>query len=263
MGRLFFNMVASGSGGNCSLVYDDDTFLIVDFGISFRSLNSRLGVLHKHPDEVSLMISHEHSDHSSGIPVLRKKLRTDIYSRRGTIESLRLSDGYEVRSELVIGDFRIRSVDVSHDAAEPVAFIISSGGRKISIISDLGFVNEEVVEEARGSDILALEANHDLRMLLEGPYSPHLKSRIEGRMGHLSNIQSAEAVAKMCKPETTVILTHLSQENNKPELALSTVRTHLSGTGIKYASIEAATQASGSSLYSLDKDSSDSARIIL
>lgn len=263
MGRFFFNMVASGSSGNCSIIYDDQDCLIVDFGISYRSLKNRLEILGKHLDSANLFISHEHTDHTSGIPVLRKKLKLDIYSRQGTIDSLGLQDAFSIGTDTVIGDFRIKTVDVSHDAAEPVAYFISSGKRKISIISDLGYVNDEVIEAARGSDILAFEANHDRRMLLEGSYSPPLKTRIDSRHGHLSNMQSAEAIAKVCKPDSAIVLIHLSQENNRPEVASDTVKTYLSGTGVSYASMETATQARGSQHYALTRDSEAPAKMIV
>lgn len=260
MDRLFFNMVASGSSGNCSIIYDDQDCLIVDFGISFRRFKTRLDQLGRHLDSANLFISHEHTDHISGIPVLRKKLNLDIYSRPGTIDSLGLRDAFDVGTDTAIGDFRIKTVDVSHDAAEPVAYFISSGKRKISIISDLGFVNDEVIEAAKGSDILAIEANHDRRMLFEGSYSAFLKSRIDSRHGHLSNIQSAEAITKICDPDTNLVLIHLSQENNRPEIALDTVQTYLSGTSIPYRNIETATQFGGSRSYVLEKNSDSPAK---
>lgn len=263
MGELFFNSVASGSGGNCSLIYDEEECLIVDFGISFKSLNARLSRLGMHPESANLLVSHEHTDHSSGIPVLTKKLNPDIYSRPRTIDSLGLRDAFDIGADTAFGNFRVRTVDVSHDASEPVAYFISSGKRKISIISDLGFVNDEVIQAAKGSDILAMEANHDRRLLLEGSYPPYLKTRIDSRHGHLSNVQSAEAIAKMCKPDTAIILIHLSQENNRPEIALQTVQSHLDRSGVSYASIEAATQTNGSSVYSMTKDSGDPPRAIV
>jgi len=254
MSLLYFGMVASGSRGNCSFIADGETLAIIDFGISYRRFADRIQVLQPSIGTMNLFVSHEHSDHSSGIPVATRKAKVDIYSRELTLSSLRLDDGYPIHSHVTIGDLKVTAVDISHDAADPVAYVFRSGKVKISVISDLGKVDEKLIQEAKGSDIIAMEANHDLDLLRKGSYSPGLKTRIEGSYGHLSNVQSGEALSEICTENTRIVLTHLSQENNSEKIALSTVKRILQWNSVPYKSIECASQADGSSLYSIDKD---------
>ncbi len=249
-----FNMVSSGSKGNCSLVWDEDTLLVFDFGITmkrFRERLEKLGINHK---EYSLFVSHEHSDHSRGISMVRKYHKFDLYSREATLDALRFRDGYSIQGSVAIGNFHVRAVSVSHDAADPVGFVIQSGKTRISVVSDLGKVSDELTREARNSDILAFEANHDVEMLRYGRYPEMLKRRILSNHGHLSNEQSAEAIAAMAGPETRIVLTHLSQENNTPDTAYATIRNHLENMNIQYASLECASQELGSSHFTIGRD---------
>ena len=258
MSRLYFGMVASGSRGNCSFLADGKTLAIVDFGISYRRFYQRIEGLGPGFDSINLFVSHEHSDHSSGIPVATRKAQIDLYSRELTISSLGLKDAFPIHDQVTVSDLRVTAVDVSHDAADPVAYVFRIGKIKISVISDLGRVDDRLVEEAKGSDIIAMEANHDIEMLRKGSYSQGLKTRIEGSYGHLSNVQSGEALSEICNENTRIILTHLSQENNTEKTALSTVKRMLQWNSVKYKSIECASQIDGSSLYLIDKDTRES-----
>jgi phosphoribosyl 1,2-cyclic phosphodiesterase len=247
-----FNVVSSGSGGNCTLVWDQDTLLVVDFGISLKRLKSRVKELGINHPEMSLFISHEHSDHSSGIRVLTHNMSADVYTRRSTAEALSLAEAFQMRDSVTIGNFTINAVSVSHDAADPVAYTVQNGRAKVSIVSDLGYVTSGLIEIMKGSQIVALEANHDVEMLKSGSYPFPLKKRILGEQGHLSNAQTSEALEKVSNSETSIILTHLSQENNTPDLAKQAVTTHLINRGIGYRSIECASQDLGSSVYNID-----------
>ncbi len=252
MSSLYFNMIASGSRGNCSILYNETEAAVIDCGISYKRFLERYSSLTSDKAQMSLLISHEHSDHSSGISLLKKRTGIDIYSRRGTLRALGLEMAYPIADEVAIGGMLFHPVDVSHDATEPVAFVVSSGKAKISVISDLGFVNQDLIESASGSDILAIEANHDIDMLRNGTYSGNLKARIESNHGHLSNFQCADAIARMCKPATRIVLTHLSQQNNTEEKALESVTEYLKQNRIQFRSIECATQEKGSSIFSID-----------
>ncbi|MHB8561240.1 MAG: MBL fold metallo-hydrolase [Thermoplasmataceae archaeon] len=252
MEGIGFNMVASGSAGNCSLVWDHDDLLIIDMGISRKRLRKRLEDLHVDPPQKSLFISHEHSDHCSGVKNLKTRPDFDIYTREMTGYAAGIGDFYRINGETVIGNFRVRAINISHDASDPVGYVIESSGIKISVISDLGTVSGEVMECIKGSDIMALESNHDEDMLKNGPYPISLKNRIAGRFGHLSNSQTADVLEKVIKPETRIILTHLSQKNNLPELAIEQSETRLKNRQIPYRSLECATQENGSSLYFLE-----------
>ncbi len=254
MGSLHFAMISSGSRGNSTLIWDEDDVIIIDFGITLRKLINRLEEIKLEMASASLFISHEHTDHSRGIPYLSRRHSVDIYSREATLSALRIKDGYGIRERTAIGNFSITSVQVSHDAADPVGYVLKWRGRKITVVSDLGVVPDRLLEEANGSDILAFEANHDVDMLKHGRYPLQLQKRILGRQGHLSNDQSAEAISQIASSRTHIVLTHLSQENNTPARAAETVKAYLDNRGIAYGSLECATQEHGTAVYDLEAD---------
>lgn len=254
MAPVNFNMVSSGSRGNCSLIWDEETLLVFDFGITMKRFRERLEKLGVNHREYSLFVSHEHSDHTKGIGMVRKYHRFDLYSREGTLDAMRFSDGFSIRDSVAIGNFLVKAISVSHDAADPVGYVIQHGKSRISVVSDLGKVSDPLLREAGKSDILAFEANHDVDMLRTGRYPEMLKRRILSNHGHLSNEQSADAIAAMAGPETRIVLTHLSQENNSPETAFETIKSHLGNRGIQYASIECASQDLGSSHFTIAED---------
>ncbi|MEM0156640.1 MAG: MBL fold metallo-hydrolase [Thermoplasmataceae archaeon] len=254
MGSLHFAMISSGSRGNSTLIWDEADMIIIDFGITLRKLTNRLKEMNLEMAEASLFISHEHTDHSRGIPYLSRHCPVEIYSREATLSALGIRDGYEIKEKTAIGNFSITSVPVSHDAADPVGYVLKWRGRKITVVSDLGVVSERLLEEASGSDILAFEANHDVDMLKNGSYPLHLQRRILGRHGHLSNDQSAEAISQIASSGTHIVLTHLSKENNTPEKATETVKSYLDNREIAYASLECATQEHGTPVYCLKAD---------
>jgi len=252
--HIGYNSIASGSRGNCSIIWDDHDLLIFDFGISLKSFNERISGLKLNSLEKSLFISHEHSDHSKGVPALIKRECVDVYSERGTLEALRLNDGYSMNGRTALGNFEINPVSISHDAVSPVAFIVRYGGIKISIVSDLGMVSEELIRETRNSRIVSFESNHDVEMLNSGRYPEKLKRRILSDHGHLSNEQAAEALSKIVNENTEIVLSHLSQENNRPDIAIECTRSYLNNREIKFRGIEYATQENGSSLHIIDLD---------
>ena len=254
MPAVNFNMVSSGSRGNCSLVWDDETLLVFDFGITMKRFRERLELLGINHREYSLFISHEHSDHSKGIGMVKKYHSFDLYSREATLDALRFRDGYSIKDSVAIGNFHVKAISVSHDAADPVGYVVQSGNSRISIVSDLGKVSDELIRETRDSDILAFEANHDVEMLKYGRYPEMLKRRILSNHGHLSNEQSAEAISSIAGTGTRIVLTHLSQENNTPDTAYSAIRDHLENRSVQYASLECATQDKGSSHMVVQKD---------
>ena len=254
MDAIGFNIISSGSRGNSTLVWDNDNLILIDFGISLKRLSARLRELNLSAPSLSLFVSHEHSDHSKGIPYLLRAYNVDVYSKELTLDAISARDGFSIGERVVLGNFRIRAIPVLHDAADPVGYVIMHGKRKITVVSDLGSISKELVDEARGSDILAFESNHDMEMLKNGPYPDMLKRRIMSDHGHLSNEISAEAISRMSRSNTRVILTHLSQENNTPEVARSTVESYLRNRDVPFESIECASQDLGSSLYTIAED---------
>jgi len=232
--------IASGSSGNCIYVGSEATHLLVDTGISGRRIEQGLRGLDLTPGDLDgILITHEHADHISGLGVLARKYGIPIYATRGTIDAILDSGSIgEVDAELfhsvkedvklTIKDLTINPMRISHDAAEPVAYRIAYGRRKVGICTDLGVYNDYTVECLKGMDALVLEANHDVNMLQVGPYPYYLKQRILGDKGHLSNENSGRLLGRILHDGLqTVVLGHLSKENNLPELAYESVRMEI------------------------------------
>lgn len=254
MSYVNFNMISSGSKGNSTLIWDQENLVVIDFGISLRRFRERLRENRIGKLDVSLFVSHEHSDHSSGVRLLDRNMPVNIYTRELTGMKLGLRDSFAIKESVVFGNFEVTAFSVSHDAVDPVAYTVRCGKAKMSVVSDLGVLTDEICENIKDSDILALEANHDEQMLINGTYSSWLKKRILSGHGHLSNKQTAEYISRLVKPETRLILTHLSQENNRPEIALREVQGAISQSLVQCSHIECASQQFGSSLFTLATD---------
>ncbi len=232
--------IASGSSGNCIYVGSDATHLLVDVGISGKrtenGLNS-LGLTGKDLD--GILITHEHADHISGLGVMARKYGVPIYATQGTINAIQNTGSlgkidaslfHEVKEDekLIIKDLTVNPMRISHDAAQPVAYRIAYGSKKVGICTDLGVYNDYTVECLRGMDALLIEANHDVNMLQVGPYPYYLKQRILGDRGHLSNENSGRLLSRILHDKLqTIILGHLSKDNNLPELAYEAVRMEI------------------------------------
>lgn len=232
--------IASGSSGNCIYVGSEATHLLVDVGISGKrtecGLNS-MGITGKDLD--GILITHEHVDHISGLGVMARKYGIPIYATSGTIEAIGNCRGVgkidsslfrkvEADVKLTIKDLTVNPMRISHDAAQPVAYRISYGNKKIGICTDLGVFNDYTVECLKGMDAVLLEANHDVNMLQVGPYPYYLKQRILGERGHLSNENSGKLLSRILHDKLeNIILGHLSKENNLPELAYEAVRMEI------------------------------------
>lgn len=232
--------IASGSSGNCIYVGSEATHLLVDVGISGKRTESGLHELGLTGRDIDgILITHEHSDHISGLGVLARKYEIPIYATAGTIEAMRydkslgnLEEGLfrEVQEDkkLTIKDLTVNPMHISHDAAQPVGYRISYGNKKVAVCTDLGVYNDYTVECLKGMDALLLEANHDVNMLQVGPYPYYLKQRILGDWGHLSNENSGRLLCRILHDNLkTVLLGHLSKENNLPELAYESVRMEI------------------------------------
>jgi len=203
------------------------TRLLVDAGLSRKETFERLAALGVAPESLTAMlITHEHSDHVAGLQTIAKKLRIPVYLSRLTAPALSWPDDYTPPLELfaagssfTIGDIDVSSFTISHDAADPVGFSFRAHGVKISIATDLGYMPDSVRFQLRGSDALLLESNHDLEMLKVGPYPWAIKQRIMGRHGHLSNDVACGFIRDDLDTRTsTLILGHLSEHNNHPEI---------------------------------------------
>ena len=243
------NIVSSGSKGNSTVLWDGEDAIVIDFGISVKKFKARAEEIGLKYNSLSVFLTHEHSDHAQGLKAARNLLNCDIYMRPKVKDVLKIPGTYPVRESTTIGNFVVETIPVSHDALDPVGYIIKYNDRKISIFSDLGYFPMEHIHKLNDSDLIAMEANHDLEMLRTGPYSAYLKKRIESAHGHLSNYQTAEVLERCVDSSTDIVLIHLSDENNTPDLAYNHVRDHLDNRNKGYRSMECAKQLVGSSTF--------------
>jgi len=223
--------LASGSKGNCHAIRDDERVLLIDAGISFRQIQNRLATLNWNADQVKgVAITHEHTDHINAIPVILKKTDWVILATPDTMRATEISKGFEAPKSRWIPlkagraynweGWRVHPFAVSHDAVDPVAYRIEAAGLNMAVITDLGYATSLAVEYAKCLNFLTLESNHDVGMLREGDYPPHLKARILSRVGHLCNEAGAEFLANVISPALkNIVLAHLSEQNNDPALA--------------------------------------------
>ena len=229
--------IASGSSGNCIFVGSGQTNLIVDCGISGRRIEQGLvecGL--EAPDLDGILITHEHTDHISGLGVMSRRYQKPVYATKKTIDAIfhaknigDLSKAQFIAIEpgvpFKVKELEICPVSVWHDAADPVAYRINSKEKSIGILTDSGRFDQQIIDTMQGLDVLLLEANHDVHMLQAGRYPYPLKQRILSDYGHLSNELSGHLLNELLSEKMQyVILGHLSKENNYPDLAYETVR---------------------------------------
>jgi len=234
--------LGSGSRGNATLVEFGATRLLVEAGLSARTLARRLEEVGVAPRSVSaVLLSHEHQDHAFGAERFSKLYEVPVVCTPETLAALDVSPlhlggwvSLRPGEVLEIGDVRIDAFPVPHDAALPVGFALDGKGVRVGIVTDLGHATTLVAERLRGCQVLMVESNHDERMLQAGPYPWHLKQRIGGRMGHLSNDDTALLLERVADPECrAVILSHLSEKNNTPALARDAAGRALQRAGRK------------------------------
>lgn len=229
------SVLASGSRGNCALISSASTRILLDAGISCRETFKRLKAGGSDPHTLSaILITHEHADHVYGLATMAKKLGIPIFMTGATHQawarSIRDSTGerpavsqlelFSSGRGFQIGDIAVLPFTIPHDAADPVGFTFRAEGVKIGVATDLGYIPASVRNHLQGCDLLVLEANHDVEMLRVGPYPWMVKQRVMSRVGHLSN----DALAEFFSGDydgcaSYVVLAHLSEQNNLPELA--------------------------------------------
>lgn len=241
---LNYCSIASGSSGNCHFISTDSTKLLLDVGMSYRYIKKSLEAIGESVEEIDgIFITHEHSDHIKGLPMILKKQKIPVYITERTLnqikDKIREEDYNKVvlvdaNIEMNIGDILIQSFEISHDAVEPKGYSFLHQDKKLSIVTDIGIMTEEVVEHIKNSNFLVIECNHDVNMLMVGPYPYYLKRRIMSEIGHLSNDDAAITIHKVFQSGKlkNVVLAHLSKENNMPEIAHLTVKKYLEERGV-------------------------------
>lgn len=235
--------IASGSSGNCIYVGTEEEGIIIDSGVSAKMVLEGLkniGVCFS--DIKGIFVTHEHSDHTKGIGPLARKLDVPIFANEDTWFAMESSLG-KIKHEQVklikageiigVGGIGVGSYKISHDAVSPMGYFFIKDGKKVAVATDLGYITPEVEECIFGSKVVLLESNHDVNMLMAGSYPYFLKKRILSELGHLSNETAAEFACKLFESGTrSLLLGHLSRENNFPELAFETVKAGLMKNGI-------------------------------
>jgi phosphoribosyl 1,2-cyclic phosphodiesterase len=227
--------LGTGSRGNSTLLETDDVKVLIDLGFSGAQLQKRLAMLNIEPEDIDCaLLSHHHGDHGGGATIAQRKWDMQILANERTAQELDLdplkTSYFGALDVIRIGDeLSILTVPVPHSGSENVAFVASCGGERAAIITDLGSWTDELIKHVYGCEHISIEANYDDQKLSAGPYPYSLKERIRGRGGHLSNSQTGQFLAEVSTESTrNIVLTHLSEKNNSPHLAESTVLYYIS-----------------------------------
>jgi phosphoribosyl 1,2-cyclic phosphodiesterase len=261
-----FTILGSGSAGNCAYLETSGARILIDAGFSTRQIRQRLASIGRVPENLSaILLTHEHSDHISGLLGLADKFQIPVYCNRGTQDgtiwafkekwskktnlALENSDTFRARinwrlfetgASFEVGDVGIETFSIPHDAQDPVGFILRTAAGTVGMATDLGHVTKLVSERIRAANVLVLESNHDVKMLQNCPRrSWALKQRILGRHGHISNVTAAETVAQiMSAGLRQLYLAHLSRECNTPELAQNIMAEQLFQIGATHVRLQ-------------------------
>lgn len=243
-----FASLGSGSRGNALIVDVGDTRVLLDCGFSVKATVERLGRLGIAAESIdAVLLTHEHSDHLGSAARFAARFGLPVYLTYGTQQALsdcwpdcRLIDSHQT---FAIGSLEVQAFPVPHDAREPVQYVFSDGQHRLGVLTDCGTVTAHALSMLDACDALVLECNHDTRLLAESSYPAMLKRRISGNFGHLGNGQAAELLTRI---ETSrlqhIVAAHLSEQNNRPELAVTALATAL---GCDAEWIGVASQASG------------------
>lgn len=241
------SMLASGSRGNCAVVASARTKILVDAGVSCREIFKRMKSLGDDAHSLAaILITHEHTDHVCGLATLAKKLRIPIFmtgathqawaramrDENGVRPQLERFERFEAGHRFQVRDIEVKPFTIPHDAADPVGFTFRAEGIKVGVATDLGYLPVSVRDHLRGCDVLVMESNHDLEMLRGGPYPWSVKQRVMSRVGHLSNHALADFFSSDYDNSATfVVLAHLSEQNNHPEIARREAEKALAARG--------------------------------
>jgi len=223
--------------------------VLVDAGLSLRELTRRLAAIGERPEDLDgVLLTHEHSDHVAGLAALARRYRIPVYGTGITLRALGWEDDpppletFQAGARLEIGDIQVDSFTIPHDAADPVGFCFRAEGVRIGVVTDLGYITDSIRFHVRGCEALLLESNHDLEMLKVGPYPWAVKQRVMGRTGHLSNEAACDFLERDLESSTLrLILGHLSEHNNHPEIVRLAAGQVLERRGLK-TQLEVASQ---------------------
>ncbi|MGY0694637.1 MBL fold metallo-hydrolase [Virgibacillus sp. FSP13] len=241
---LRFSVLASGSTGNAFYIESEKERLLVDAGLSGKKMDNLLSQVQVDPETLTgILVTHEHSDHIKGLGIIARKYNLPIYANEktwkameGSIGNISLDQKFHFGMETVktFSDLEVESFGVSHDAAEPMFYTFRHDGKKVALVTDLGYVSERIKKTVEDADAYIFEANHDVGMLRMGRYPWNVKRRILGDSGHVSNEDSGLALTDIISNRTKrIYLAHLSQDNNMKDLARMSVGSVLKERGIE------------------------------
>lgn len=240
-------ILGSGSSGNCTFIASDSTALLIDAGLSARAIEQRLAGIGRAISEIrGICVSHEHSDHTQGLRVLHQRAGIPLYANGGTIDALARNPDFAglrwqvftTGSAFHVGDLTVEPFAVPHDAYEPVGFVVECGDTRVGVVTDMGMCTTLIRERLRRCHAVVVESNHDEQMLQDADRPWHLKQRIRGRQGHLSNQGAAMLLTEIAGPQLRhVFLAHLSEDCNRPELARQTAHDVLLKGGHAHVSV--------------------------
>ena len=224
-------VLSSGSKGNAIYVSDGSSSILIDAGLSGIEIERRLASRKIQPESLdAIIVSHEHSDHIQGVGVLARRYNLPVYISKKTqiaanhIGTVKDFKHFECGSSFQINDLTVHPFSISHDAEDPAGFTVGQNGVKVGIATDLGHPTSMVKEHLKNCSLLVLEANHDVDMLIDGPYPWPIKQRIQSRTGHLSNEATKKILKEVLHDKLEhVVLSHLSEVNNSPQKALSVI----------------------------------------
>jgi phosphoribosyl 1,2-cyclic phosphodiesterase len=256
-----FCVLASGSSGNAALLATEKTRILVDAGLSMKELGRRMSAIGENLEDVdAILVTHEHSDHVAGLPVLARRLKKNdrlkpFYLTHRTAPaidwdgSVPVLEPFQSGAKFQIGDIEVQSFGIPHDAIDPVGFCFEAQGVRIGVATDLGYIPDSVKFHLRRVHVLLLEANHDVEMLKVGPYPWTVKQRVMSRVGHLSNLVATDFLMEELDTCTAhVILGHLSEHNNHPEIVRDAASRALFLRGLS-ASLSIAEQSQPSEVF--------------
>jgi phosphoribosyl 1,2-cyclic phosphodiesterase len=235
-----FCVLGSGSKGNCTYVEAGETAILVDAGFSGREIERRLAGIGVDPARLSaILLTHEHGDHLRGVGVLSRRFRLPVHANPATfraagrdLDRLAAYGEFDTGTSFACRDLHIHPFSVSHDAADPVGFLIGDGRRALGYCTDTGVVSRLMAHRLAGCAALILESNHDPEMLRSGPYPLPLQQRVRSSTGHLANSTAADFLAGLLHDRLEhVVLAHISETNNRPELVEASVARVLAGSG--------------------------------
>lgn len=225
---LEVHVLASGSDGNCTVIECDGEAVMIDAGVSCRRIMSLMEQEGVDKDVVkAILVTHEHSDHVSGVGPTARKLGVPVMCNAATFSQLSLGNvdyiPFDSSSSFDIGSLHITPLPTSHNAIEPNAFFTEADGRKVLLATDTGKLTFQVEHALAQADIAVIESNYDRQMLVDGPYPAGLKRLIDSDQGHLSNVDCANAIKRTFSEGRQIFLAHLSRTNNEPDVARETV----------------------------------------